>query len=92
MYVRLDAFKVLTVHSLNAFEECTNLKNITLPQCLKTVKQNAFRGCYLTSLTMYNTAETFESNQHIMADNGTVTMNIIDWGNKNALSGNSGIN
>ena len=76
----------------NAFEECTNLKNITLPQCLKTVKQNAFRGCYLTSLTMYNTAETFESNQHIMADNGTVTMNIIDWGNKNALSGNSGIN
>lgn len=75
----------------NAFEECTNLKNITLPQCLKTVKQNAFRKCYLTSLTMYNTTETFESNSDIMADNGTVTMNIVDWGNKNVLSGNTGI-
>ena len=75
----------------NAFDECTKLENITLPQCLKTVKQNAFWDCYLTSLTMYNTVETFESNSNIMADNGTVTMNIVDWGNKNVLSGNTGI-
>lgn len=74
----------------NAFEECTNLKNITLPQCLKTVKQNAFRKCYLTSLTMYNTTETFESNSDIMADNGIVTMNIVSWSNKNVLANFTG--
>ena len=75
----------------SAFNECTNLKNVTLPQCLKTVATKAFWDCYLTSLTMYNTTETFGESPNIMASNGTVTMNIVDWSNKNVLSGNTGI-
>lgn len=76
----------------SAFDECSNMKNIALPQCLETVKEHAFEDCYLTSLSLYNTVNTFENSGDIMADNGTVTMNIVDWSNKNVLANFAGYN
>lgn len=76
----------------SAFEECTKLKNITLSQCLETVKEHAFEDCFLTSLSLYNTVNTFENSGDIMADNGTVTMNIVSWSNKNVLANFAGYN
>ena len=74
----------------SAFDECSNMKNIALPQCLETVKEHAFEDCYLTSLSLYNTVNTFENSGDIMADNGTVTMNIVDWSHKNVLANFTG--
>lgn len=74
----------------SAFEECTGLHNIMLPQCLETVKRRAFEDCFLTSLSLYNTVNTFENSGDIMADNGIVTMNIVSWSNKNVLANFTG--
>ncbi len=76
----------------SAFDECSNMKNIALPQCLETVKEHAFEDCYLTSLSLYNTVNTFENSGDIMADNGTVTIHIVDWSNKNVLANFTGYN
>lgn len=74
-----------------AFASCTSLNDVALPQCLKTVGSCAFRYCSLTSLSLYNSLETFEHNYQCMAGNGTITMYIVSWDNKNALSGNTEI-
>ncbi len=74
----------------SAFEECTNLKNITLPQCLETIKGRAFEDCFLSSLSLYNTVKTFENSGDIMLGDGTVTMNIVSWSNKNVLANFTG--
>lgn len=74
----------------SAFEDCTNLHNIMLPQCLETVKGRAFEDCFLTSLSLYNTVNTFENSGDIMAADGTVTMNIVSWSNKNVLANFTG--
>lgn len=74
-----------------AFSGCSHLTNITLRPCMRTLKRDAFRDCNLESLTLYNSIETFETNHNIMAENGTVTMNIADWSNTNVLSGSTGI-
>ncbi len=76
----------------SAFDECSNMKNIALPQCLETVKEHAFEDCFLTSLSLYNTVNTFENSGDIMADNGTVTIHIVDWSNKNVLANFTGYN
>lgn len=74
----------------NAFDGCNLLNIIALPQCLETVKEHAFEDCLLTSLSLYNTVNTFENSGGIMADNGTVTMNIVSWSNKNVLANFTG--
>lgn len=74
----------------SAFEECTGLKNIKLPQCLETVKEHAFEDCFFTSLSLYNTVNTFENSGDIMEAGGTVTMNIVSWSNKNVLANFTG--
>lgn len=51
----------------SAFEDCSNLKKVALPQCLETVKEHAFEDCFLTSLSLYNTVNTFENSGDIMA-------------------------
>lgn len=74
-----------------AFYECTQLKNVALPECLYNVGPYAFDYCKLKTFSLYNTVVGFGYSCGIMADDGTVTMNIVDWSNRNALSGNSGI-
>lgn len=76
----------------SAFEECSNMKKVVLPQCLETVKKKAFEDCFLSSLSLYNTVKTFENSNDIMADDGTVTMHIVDWSNKNVLANFTGYN
>lgn len=73
-----------------AFYECSKLKNIVLPKCLETVEGEAFSFCYLQSLTMFNTTKVFQKATHSMAENGTVNMHIVNWRNKNVLSGTVG--
>lgn len=51
----------------SAFEDCSNLKKVALPQCLETVKEHAFEDCFLTSLSLYNTVNTFENSGDLMA-------------------------
>ena len=70
----------------SAFEGCGELKDITLPQCLETVNENAFEDCFLSSLSLCNTVKTFKNSGDIMASDGTVTMNIVKWDNKNVLA------
>ncbi len=74
----------------SAFEECKFLSDIALPQCLETVKGRAFEDCFLSSLSLYNTVKTFENSGDIMLGDGIVTMNIVDWGNKNVLANFTG--
>lgn len=81
----------VTYIGATAFYECTGLTDVTLPQSLETIGGSAFAFCYLNTLTLYNTVQTVLSDKHIMADNGTITMNIVNWSNKNALSGNDNI-
>lgn len=69
-----------------AFSDCHSLSSVNLPQCLTTVEENVFYGCNLQSLSMYNTTSTFVESYAMMASNGVVTMNIVDWDNKNALT------
>ncbi len=75
-----------------AFEGCNKLQNIALPLSLKTVKASAFEDCFLSSLSLHNNVTTFENSGDIMADDGTITMNIVDWGNKNVLADFAGYN
>ena len=70
----------------SAFEGCGQLKDITLPQCLETVNENAFEDCFLSSLSLCNTVKIFKPGPDIMASDGTVTMNIVKWDNKNVLA------
>lgn len=82
---------MVTTIGSGAFMDCSNLGRIALPQCLRTVNGDAFYGCLLSSLTLYNTVESFGNSYQTMANDGSVTMQIADWANDNALRNNSNI-
>ena len=46
-------------NSYGQFQECTNLKEVTLPETLEIIGQNAFNGC--TSMTTVNLPQSLKS-------------------------------
>ncbi len=73
----------------NAFSECTSLHDIELPQCMETIGLDAFRLTELSSLTMYNTIQTFQDSYRMFANDAQVNVHVVDWANNNVIANNT---